>query len=87
MASVRARPALKLLEQRLGTCVQREFCWYLRCRFMVFDPKEVGKIDMADLAVYWVCCGNGVQPRRHGPREATRELDVDGDGTVMLPGA
>ncbi len=40
VASGERDAALKLLEQRLGTSCERLES-YLRCRFMVFDPKEV----------------------------------------------
>ena len=44
VASGERDAALKLLEQRLGTSCERLES-YLRCRFMVFDPKEIGKIE------------------------------------------
>jgi hypothetical protein len=82
--------ALKLLEQRLGTTSlarQKGLPYsheilesYLRCRFMVFDHKEEGKIDMSDFGALLGLLRDG---RESQELEAQLMiLDVDGDGMV-----
>ena len=79
VASGERDAALKLLEQRLGTSCERLES-YLRCRFMVFDPKEVGKIDMADFGALLGLLRDGRDAL--DPEKQLMILDVDGDGMV-----
>ena len=79
VASGERDAALKLLEQRLGTSCERLES-YLRCRFMVFDPKEVGKIDMADFGALLGLLRDGRDAM--DLEKQLMILDVDGDGMV-----
>ena len=79
VASGERDAALKLLEQRLGTSCERLES-YLRCRFMVFDPKEIGKIDMADFGALLGLLRDGRDAM--DLEKQLMILDVDGDGMV-----